>query len=196
MEYLEGKTLAAKIAEEEKMDLLEILDIVTQVSGALKKIHGRSIVHRDLKPENIMLIKKEGKQNFVKLLDFGLARTEHQSKITQTGTVLGTVNYMAPEQISHADYSLATDIYSLGVIFYEMVTGRIPFPAGKLTQTMGKILSEIPTEPILLRPDLPLGCNRLIMQMMEKDNILRPTVVEVMDRLAEIIMNQMEPPKR
>ncbi|HLP60274.1 MAG TPA: protein kinase, partial [Candidatus Deferrimicrobium sp.] len=180
MEYLEGKTLAAKIAEEEKMDLQEILDIIYQISGALKKIHGRSIVHRDLKPENVMLIEKDGKSNFVKLLDFGLARTENQSKITQTGTLLGTVNYMAPEQISHASYSLATDIYSLGVIFYEMATGRIPFPGGKMTQIMGKILSETPMEPILLRPDLPSACNHLITKMMEKDNTLRPTVAEVL----------------
>lgn len=190
MEYLEGKTLAAKIAEAEKMDLQEILDIIYQISGALKKIHGRSIVHRDLKPENVMLIEKDGKSNFVKLLDFGLARTENQSKITQTGTLLGTVNYMAPEQISHASYSLATDIYSLGVIFYEMATGRIPFPGGKMTQIMGKILSETPIEPILLRPDLPSACNHLITKMMEKDHILRPTVSEVLSNLEKIMADQ------
>jgi serine/threonine protein kinase len=134
----------------------------------------------------VMLIEKEGKSNFVKLLDFGLARTEHQTRITQAGTVLGTLNYMSPEQISHADYSLASDIYSLGVIFYETVTGRIPFPGGKMTQIMGKILSDTPTEPIVLRPDLSRKCNELIMQMMEKDRILRPTVEEVLEKIKDI----------
>jgi serine/threonine protein kinase len=100
--------------------------------------------------------------------------------------VLGTLNYMSPEQISHADYSLASDIYSLGVIFYETVTGRIPFPGGKMTQIMGKILSDTPTEPIVLRPDLSRKCNELIMQMMEKDRILRPTVEEVLEKIKDI----------
>lgn len=186
MEYLEGKTLATKIAEDEKVDLKEILDIIYQIACALKKIHGKRIVHRDLKPENVMLIEREGKRNFVKLLDFGLAKDVNQSKITQSGMVLGTVNYMAPEQISHGDCSLATDIYSLGVIFYEMVTGRIPFSGGKMTQIMGKILSEMPTEPIHLRLDLPLECNKLINWMMEKDNFLRPTVTEVLADLDKI----------
>lgn len=193
MEYLQGKTLAAKIAEEEKMDLMEILDIISQIARALKKIHSHGIVHRDLKPENVMLIEKGGKRNFVKLLDFGLAKTEHQSKLTQVGTVLGTLNYMSPEQISHGDYSLATDIYSLGVIFYETTTGRIPFPggkSGKMTQIMGKILTDTPTEPIQLRPDLSPKSNELIMQMMEKDRILRPTVELVLQRLEEIIADQ------
>lgn len=186
MEYLEGKTLATKIAEEEKIDLKEILDIIFQIACALKKIHGKQIVHRDLKPENVMLIEKDGKSNFVKLLDFGLAKDVNHSKITQSGMVLGTVNYMAPEQISHGDCSLATDIYSLGVIFYEMVTGRIPFPGGKMTQIMGKILCETPMEPIHLRSDLPSECNKLINWMMEKDHILRPTVSEVLADLDKI----------
>ena len=187
MEYLEGKTLATKIAEEEKIAMMEVLDIMYQIASALKKIHSKGIVHRDLKPENVMLIKKEGKNNFVKLLDFGLARTEHQTKITQAGTVLGTLNYMSPEQISHADYSLATDIYSLGVIFYETVTGRIPFPGGKMTQIMGKILSDTPTEPIVLRPDLSAKSNQLIMHMMEKDRVLRPLVETVLEKIKDIM---------
>lgn len=190
MEYLQGKNLAVKIAEEEKIDMMEILDIIFQIARALKNIHSHGIVHRDLKPENVMLIKKDGKHNFVKLLDFGLAKTEHQSKLTQVGTVLGTLNYMSPEQISHGDYSLATDIYSLGVIFYETATGRIPFPGGKMTQIMGKILSDTPTEPIQLRTDLSPKSNRLIMQMMEKDRILRPSVEVVLQSLEEIIADQ------
>jgi ligand-binding sensor domain-containing protein/tRNA A-37 threonylcarbamoyl transferase component Bud32 len=190
MEYLEGKTLAKKIAEDDKIEMTEVLDIMFQITCALKKIHSKNIVHRDLKPENIMLIEKDGKKNIVKLLDFGLARTEHQTKITQAGTVLGTLNYMAPEQISHSDYSLATDIYSLGVIFYETATGRIPFPGGKMTQIMGKILSDTPTEPIVLRTDLAPKSNALIMQMMEKDRIIRPSVEAVLQNLEEIIAEQ------
>lgn len=187
MELLEGKTLAKKIEEEEEIDLKEALDIVIQVADALKKIHSKNIVHRDLKPENVMLVEKEGRRNFVKLLDFGLARTEHQTRITQTGMVLGTLNYMAPEQISHGEFSLASDVYSLGVICYETLTRKVPFPGGKMTDIMRKILNDTPTEPIHYRPEMPTEFNALIMQMIEKESGSRPTVEEVMERLKVIV---------
>jgi tRNA A-37 threonylcarbamoyl transferase component Bud32/sugar lactone lactonase YvrE len=190
MELLEGKTLTKKLEEEEEIDLKEALDIFSQVADALKKIHSKNIVHRDLKPDNVMLVENEGRRNFVKLLDFGLARTEHQTRITQTGTVLGTLNYMAPEQISHGEFSLASDVYSLGVICYETLTRKIPFPGGKMTDIMRKILNDTPTEPIYLRPDMPTEFNVLIMQMIEKESGSRPTVEEVMERLKVIVNGQ------
>jgi streptogramin lyase/tRNA A-37 threonylcarbamoyl transferase component Bud32 len=190
MELLEGKTLTKKIEEEEKIDLKEALDIIIQVADALKKIHSKNIVHRDLKPDNVMLVEKEGKRNFVKLLDFGLARTEHQTRITQTGTVLGTLNYMAPEQISHGEFSLASDVYSLGVICYETLTRKVPFPGGKMTDIMRKILNDTPTEPIHYRPDMPTEFNVLIMQMIEKESGRRPTVEEVMEKLKAMVNGQ------
>ncbi len=187
MELLRGKTLAKKIEEEQKIHLKEVLDIMIQITDALVKIHSKDIVHRDLKPENIMLIEKEGNCNFVKLLDFGLAKGQFQSRITQTGTVLGTLNYMAPEQIALGEFSPASDIYSLGVIFYETVTNQLPFPGESVSDIMKQIMNKTPTEPIQLRHDLPVELNQIIMEMMEKENEYRPTTKEVMEELRKIV---------
>jgi ligand-binding sensor domain-containing protein/tRNA A-37 threonylcarbamoyl transferase component Bud32 len=186
MELLRGKTLAKKIGEEPKIHLNEVLDMMIQITDTLIKIHSKDIVHRDLKPENIMLIEKEGNCNFVKLLDFGLAKGQFQSRITQTGTVLGTLNYMAPEQIALGEFSPASDIYSLGVIFYETVTNQLPFPGESVSDIMKQIMNKTPTEPIQLRLDLPIELNQIIMEMMEKENEYRPTAKEVMEELRKI----------
>jgi len=183
MELLEGRTLSKKIGEEDKIDFREVLDIMIQISDALTKIHRKQIVHRDLKPDNIMLIEGGGTNNFVKLLDFGLARMQFQTRITQSGTVLGTINYMSPEQIAEGEFSLASDIYSLGVIFYETATGQVPFPGERTTDIMNKVLNKAPVEPIRLRPDLPLEYNEMTMQMLEKISLSRPTVEEVIEIL-------------
>jgi len=183
MELLRGETLSTKIARVDEIDLMEVIDIIYQVTDALVKIHSKYIVHRDLKPDNIMLIENKGNCNFVKLLDFGLAKTEHQTRITQTGTVLGTLNYMAPEQISDGRFSYASDVYSLGVIFYETLTKKIPFPGDNVTDIMRQILHEAPIEPILLRPDLTPGLNNLVLRMIEKQPGLRPLAKEVFDEI-------------
>jgi len=106
-------------------------------------------------------LKGEGDCNFVKLLDFGLAKGQFQSRITETGTVLGTLNYMAPEQIALGEFSPASDIYSLGVIFYETVTTQLPFPGERVGDIMRQIMNKTPTEPIRLRLDLPIELNQV-----------------------------------
>ncbi|MCP5050471.1 MAG: protein kinase [bacterium] len=190
MELLEGKTLAKKISEEGKIDLIELVEIFLQVTEALVKIHEKCIVHRDLKPDNVMLTKREDSSNFVKLLDFGIARTEQQSRITRTGTILGTLNYLAPEQISDGNFSPASDIYSLGGIFYEAVTGEIPFPGETTTDIMRKIIYDMPTKPCQLRPDTPPRLNKLILRMLEKQSGDRPPVGDVLIELLEIENSQ------
>lgn len=183
MELLKGKTLADKILEEGKVNLKETVEIMLQVANALLKIHSKNIVHRDLKPENVMLIEKEGKPNFVKLLDFGLAKQQSQSRITQTGAVLGTINYMSPEQVSVGEFSSASDIYAMGAIFYETVTNHKLFSGETITDIMKQIIEKAPLDPIHLRPDLPVEINELIMLMLEKSIELRPTVEEVIQDL-------------
>ena len=133
-----------------------------------------------------MLITKEGNRNFVKLLDFGLARTEFQSRVTQTGMVVGTINYLSPEQIASAEFSSASDIYSLGILFYEMTTGKNPFPGRQTPELMKQILDDIPEDPIDIRTDLPSGLNDLIMRMIEKEKEDRPDVNEVLEELRKI----------
>ena len=186
MELLEGKTLTQKIEAEERLDLKEGLHIMIQIVDAAAKIHSKDIVHRDLKPDNIMLIEKDGDPNFVKLLDFGLAKTQYQTRLTQTGMVIGTINYMAPEQISGSEFSGATDVYSMGVMFFEMLTGEKPFIGETTIDLMKQILDRVPIEPIRYRFDIPEELNDLILEMMEKESDVRPHVEDVLETLRRI----------
>ncbi len=180
MELLQGKTLDVKIDENGKMDLDECFHIMIQISDALVLIHSKEIIHRDLKPSNIMLVERDGDPNFVKLLDFGLARMKFQTRITRTGVLMGTLNYMSPEQLAHSEFSLASDVYSLGVTFYEMVTGKIAFPGETANEIMKQVLDTTPIEPRRFRPDIPGELNDLIMKMLEKDKESRPVINDVL----------------
>lgn len=183
MEFLEGKTLSQKIKEEKKLNIEEALHIVIQICDAMLKIHSKNIIHRDLKPDNIMLITKDRDPNFVKLLDFGLAKTQFQSSLTQAGVVIGTINYMPPEQITGKGSVLASDVYSLGVMFYEMLTGRKPFSGDTTINIMRQILENAPIEPIRFRNEIPPELNLLIKLMMHKSKESRPSIQEVLDSL-------------
>ncbi|MFC2146767.1 two-component regulator propeller domain-containing protein, partial [Acidobacteriota bacterium] len=119
MELLQGQTLEQVIQQKGALSPVESLDIMMQILDALSVIHNAGIIHRDLKPGNIMLVKKGEKENFVKILDFGLAKTQSLSRVTETGMVVGTLSYLSPEQLLNSEYSFASDIYSLGTIFYE-----------------------------------------------------------------------------
>lgn len=186
MEYLQGKTLAQKIREEGKIDLAEGLDIMKQVTDALAFIHSKNIVHRDLKPANIMLIRQDGRSNGVSLLDFGVALMKFQTRLTQTGMLVGTIHYAAPEQITDNLYSAAGDVYSLGIIFYEMLVGRPPFPQETITALVEKILDEAPKAPDQFHPEIPGELNHLIMQMLSKEPAQRPAAGEVLSALKKM----------
>ncbi|MCP5106070.1 MAG: serine/threonine protein kinase, partial [bacterium] len=183
MEYLRGKTLARKIREDGIIDINEALHIMTGIADALVFIHDQGVVHRDLKPANIMLIEKEGEPLSVKLLDFGLALMNSQTRLTQSGFLVGTVNYISPEQIIENRYSSAGDVYALGIIFYEMVVGEQVFPGNSITVVMEKILDTEPPEPSRIRPDIPVALERLIMQMLSKDPDRRPSAGDVLAAL-------------
>lgn len=186
MEYLQGRTLAQKIKEEGEIELRDCLFIMKQVAGALAFIHKKSIVHRDLKPANIMLIEKDGKANVVKLLDFGVALMEAQTRLTQSGILVGTINYIAPEQITKNLYIPAGDIYAMGMIFYEMLVGRSAFPRDTLTAVVEKILAETPEPPIKLCPEIPEELNLLIMQLIAREPAQRPSAEDVLSHLKKL----------
>jgi len=188
MELLEGVTLEKKIEQEGMLDLKEALVIMIQVTDALVKIHSKNIVHRDLKPANVMLIEKSGNQNFVKLLDFGLAKTQFQSRVTETGMVVGTINYMAPEQLDSGEFSAASDIYSLGVIFFEMVTGKKPFFQESPTELMKQILNQPAPDPNQYRTDLPVELNDLIKKMLKKEGKQRPEITDAVTLLRHLFI--------
>ena len=186
MELLEGQTLSKKIEEEGKIDISEALHIMIQITDGMVKIHSKGIVHRDMKPENIMLIEKGNDPNFVKLLDFGLARMQHQTRLTETGMVIGTINYIAPEQISGSSFSGATDIYSMGVMFYEMITGEKPFIGETTIDVMKQIIDKTPIDPIKFRYDIPVELSDMVLQMMKKETKLRPNIKEVLETLKRV----------
>lgn len=196
MEYLQGRTLSKKIEEDKQIDLKEGVHIMRQVVSAMKKIHSKNIIHRDMKPDNVMLVQKGSDRNYVKLLDFGLAKTQYQTRLTQTGIVIGTVNYLSPEQISGKGSFPASDIYAMGVMFYEMMTGEKPYRGTTTVDIMKQILDKSPIEPVRFRSDMSLDLNHLIMRMMDKDKEKRPGVASVLDELTVISSNLVDPANR
>ncbi len=134
MEYLQGRSLAGELEKQGPMSPERVVNVLQQVCGSLEEAHGRGIVHRDLKPDNVVLVERAGKKDFVKVLDFGIAKRSkeednEEQKLTQQGMVLGTPPYMSPEQFTGRPIDSRSDIYSLGVMTYEMLTGLLPFKA-------------------------------------------------------------------
>jgi serine/threonine-protein kinase len=132
MEFVEGRSVADILEKDGPMPPDRVLRILTQVCGSLAEAHERGIVHRDLKPDNVVLCRKAGQDDWVEVLDFGIAKRSNEvdtneAKLTQQGMVLGTPPYMSPEQFTGKPVGSASDIYSLGVMAYEMLTGRLPF---------------------------------------------------------------------
>jgi serine/threonine-protein kinase len=134
MEFLSGKSLADLLEKEGALLPDRVANIMGQICGSLEEAHGRGIVHRDLKPDNVVLIERAGQKDFVKVLDFGIAKRsneedKNEQKLTQQGMVLGTPPYMSPEQFTGRPIDARSDIYSLGTMAYEMLTARLPFTA-------------------------------------------------------------------
>ncbi len=164
MGYYAGKTLKEKIRSA-PLPVAEALEIAGQIAEGLKKAHAKGIVHRDIKPANVMLTD----EGIVKIVDFGLAKLKGLSRLTKTGTTLGTAAYMSPEQAVGKEADQRTDIWSLGVILYEMLAGRLPFK-GEYDQAMiYSILNEKPEPPTGLRSGIPLEMERIIDKALAKD---------------------------
>jgi serine/threonine-protein kinase len=150
MEYLEGRNLAQHVRKEGPMDPHRAINVMIQTCGALEEAHRSGIVHRDLKPENIFLTSQGGIADFPKVLDFGLAKiSERQMRpgsliLTQEGMVFGTPEFMSPEQARGETLDGRSDIYSLGIILYELLTGKLPFEAGQPMEFIQKHIKETP----------------------------------------------------
>jgi serine/threonine protein kinase/tetratricopeptide (TPR) repeat protein len=183
MELIEGLTMRSLIAQRPEPE--SITRLIGQAAQALAAAHAAGVVHRDIKPENIM-IRRDG---HVKVVDFGLARllpavtidgvTVGSDCPTDLGTTAGTLTYMSPEQTRGEPVGSATDVFSLGIVAYELITGQHPFAAGSVLGTFSSIASKPPTDPRRYSPTLSSEFNDLLMQMLEKDPRLRPTAAEI-----------------
>jgi serine/threonine-protein kinase len=167
MEFIEGEPLTDLLERDGALPVRRAVGIFTQVADALQAAHDLGIVHRDLKPDNIMLAQKKGGDQ-VKVVDFGIAKAvggdESGQKVTKTGLVVGTPEFMSPEQLSGDKLDGRSDLYSLGLVFYQMLAGKLPFEATTVQETMIKRLTDEPTKLAESRPDLtfPAGLQAVL----------------------------------
>jgi eukaryotic-like serine/threonine-protein kinase len=171
MEFLEGVELREKINREHQLGFEETFYITYQTCLALQAAHAKGIIHRDLKPDNIWLLKTEDGMEQVKVLDFGIAKllsNAEENQLTQQGMIIGTPYYMSPEQCRGEELDARSDIYSLGIIIYEMLTGRVPFKANTPVAVALKHNSEPPPPPHQLRPDIPPSIEEVVLRALGK----------------------------
>lgn len=179
MEFLVGQKLSDVLRLTPVMAPTRVVHIATYVAKALEEAHRRGIVHRDIKPDNIFLQEVAGEQDFAKVLDFGLAKfitgEFERDNLTRSGYVVGSPEYMAPEQASGADVGPAADIYSLGIVMYECLTGRLPFDAATTAEVLRKhILEGPPSLGLDGSDDVPLALQEVVLRCLSKDPAARP----------------------
>ena len=169
MELIQGKTLKEIITEDGVLSWKWSVNIAIQIASALETAHKNSIIHRDIKPHNI-IITEDG---IAKVTDFGIAKAVSNSTITAFGTTIGSVHYFSPEHARGGYTDAKSDLYSLGIVMYEMLTGRVPFDADTPVSVALKQVQEEPIDPMKYNPNIPVSVNRIILKAMQKDPNLR-----------------------
>ena len=164
MEYVEGITLKEYIEQQGKLEIREAVHFTMQILRALQHAHDKGVVHRDIKPQNILLLSNGN----IKVTDFGIARFSNEQK-TMTGSAIGSVHYISPEQARGDIIDDKTDIYAVGVVLYEMLTGKVPFESESSVSVALMQLSKDPTPPRELNPNIPVGLEQVVMRAMQKN---------------------------
>ncbi len=189
LEYVEGRSLRQLLKSDAPLDPSRALHITRQIAEALDAAHTAGIVHRDLKPENVMLVSREGDPDFVKVLDFGIAKvtledTQNQPQLTQVGSVFGTPEYMSPEQAAGQTVDARADLYTLGILLYEMLSGATPFSADDLLVVLTRQMTEAPPP---LSQEIPGGVRQVVSELLVKDPLQRtPSAAELVRRIDEL----------
>jgi serine/threonine protein kinase len=200
MEYLDGQPLDGWIQKHPGgIPLLDALQILIELCAALAAAHRANVIHRDLKPSNIFVCKQADGTRFLKILDFGLAKRisgiDGNSNQTSLGSVSGTPNYMSPEQERGLVVSTRSDVYSLGILAYELLTLKVPFEGDTAMDVMVAHVGGVPAPPQRLTPNLPAELNQLVLEMLAKNPDHRPqTVDEVREQLEACVAMLMTPP--
>jgi WD40 repeat protein len=187
MQLLKGESLDERLKRERVLPVAEVMRIGRQIAEGLAAAHARGLVHRDVKPANVWL---EGDRAHVKILDFGLARPVADNQhLTQSGAIVGTPSFMAPEQVNGQPVDARTDLFSLGCVLYRMATGELPFKGRDMVSTLMAVATEQPRAPHDLNRELPVALSDLIVRLLNKDPDKRPTtaseVARTLARLAE-----------
>ncbi|MDQ3645494.1 MAG: serine/threonine protein kinase [Actinomycetota bacterium] len=182
IEYVEGQTLESRLQASGPLELNEVARIVTEVGSGLDALHRHELVHRDIKSANVML--KE--DDTAMLTDFGLAKGRAYTVLTRAGQVMGTLDYMAPELVKGERATGASDIYALGCLAYECVTGAVPFAEKSIFQIGTAHLTEEPPDPSLARPDIPAPFAWALLQALAKEPAERPQTATLYGRMLKM----------
>jgi predicted Ser/Thr protein kinase len=187
MEYVNGQELNQLLEENTELGLKDVILLTTQICDALDHAHSQGVIHRDFKPSNVLVTN----ENIVKVMDFGLAKISQSEQLTQIGKVMGTPAYMSPEQAAGNAIDERTDIYSLGIVLYRMLSGSIPFK-GDVKSVIAQHLTHTPVSLTKLKPEIPKKLNKLVLQMLSKSPDDRPiNIKEVRNALLVLNSNKL-----
>lgn len=195
MEFLSGESLES-LLEHGPVGLARGLDIMLQTLDGLARAHDFEVVHRDLKPDNLFIVRKDDGGDHVKILDFGIARSMHDARLTKAGEVFGTPQYMAPERITSIDAGPAADLYAIGCMLYQMVANQLPFEANDISGFLLKHLREPPVPPSRHNPQIPAALDNLILKLLEKDPNKRPVDAHAVIKELSAIAAQVPRPQQ
>jgi serine/threonine-protein kinase len=197
MEYLHGATLEVVLKRAGgPLPIERAVDLMLQLAAGLARAHDFQVLHRDLKPENLYICPLPDGGELLKILDFGIARCLLDTRLTGTGEIFGTPQYMAPERITTTEAGIPADLYALGCIMFRCVTGQLPFSAKDVTSYLIQHLREAPPNPRALNPAVPPDLEALILQCLEKDPARRPVDAHAIERALTMLGTRHPRPRR